>query len=74
MTNWQILNRVCFTICMICIVAGVALSFGMIWGTDDNEFLTKAWLSIGVLFFGSAATLVVSKVLGGKGWHAANPQ
>ena len=71
--NLTVLNRICWTICIISIGAGTALSFAMIWGQQDNEFLTKAWLSIGVLFFGSAATLIVSKVLGGTGWGTAKP-
>ncbi len=72
--NLTVLNRICWTSCIISIVAGTVLSFAMIWGTQNSEFLTKAWLSIGVLFFASAATLIVSKVVGGKGWGAANPQ
>ena len=72
--NLTVLNRICWTICIISIGAGTALSFAMIWGEQhDNEFLTKAWLSIGVLFFGSAATLIVSKVVGGRTWGGANP-
>lgn len=59
------LNRICFTICIICIVAGTALTFTMIWVTYDSEFLWKAWLSLGVLFFASLATWVVSQLLGG---------
>src|SRR6266581_831485 len=54
--NFTLLNRICWTICIISIAAGTALSFAMIWGQQqDNDFLTKSWLSIGVLFFGSAA-------------------
>jgi hypothetical protein len=61
------LNRICWTISIICIVAGTALSFSMIWGEQESEFLWKAWISIGVLFFASAATLIVSKVVSSKG-------
>ena len=67
MSNWQVLNRVCFTICMICIVVGAALSLTMIWHTFESDVLMKSWSSIGVLFFASAATLVVSRVVGAKG-------
>ena len=66
MRNWQILNRICFTISIICIAAGTVLSLSMIWYTHDNEFLMKAWLTMGVVFFASVATLVVSRVVGGK--------
>ena len=61
MNNWQILNRVCFTMCINGIVGGTALSLSMIWHTHDNEFLFKTWGTMGVLFFASAATLVVSQ-------------
>ena len=70
--NLTVLNRICWTLCIISILAGTALSFGMIWGKHDSEFLWKAWLSIGVLFFGSAATLVVSRLLGGGGQATSN--
>ena len=66
MNNWQVLNRICFTICIVCIVAGTALSLTMIWYTFESDFLWKAWSSMGVLFFASAATLVVSRVVGAK--------
>jgi hypothetical protein len=72
--NFAALNRICWTVCIICIVAGTTLSISMIWSTYESEFLWKAWLTIGVLFFASLATLVVSKVVGGKGWHSASPQ
>jgi hypothetical protein len=66
MNSWQLLNRVCFTICIICIAVGAALSLSMIWTTYESEFLWKSWATMGVLFFASAATLVVSRVVGGK--------
>lgn len=62
--NFKMLNMICWTVCIVCIVAGTALTFTMIWATYQNEFLWKAWASIGVLFFASGATLVVSKTLG----------
>jgi hypothetical protein len=37
----------------------------MIWYDHDNEFL-KTWGTTAVLFFASVATLVVSRVVGGK--------
>jgi len=65
--NLQNLNKVCFTICIVCIVFGTVLSLAMIWGNiRDNEFVWKSWLTIGVLFLASALTLSVSKTLGGR--------
>ena len=64
------LNRICWAICIVCIVAGTALSLSMIWGNQNSEFLWKAWTSIGVLFFASAATLIVSKTVSSQGMRA----
>jgi hypothetical protein len=63
MNSWQVLNRVCFT---ICIVAGTVFALSMIWMPYENEFLLKTWGTVAVLFFASAATLIVSRVVGGK--------
>ena len=64
--NLMVLNRICWVVCIVCIVAGTALSLSMIWGKQDSEFLWKAWTSVAVLFFASAATLMVSKSVGGR--------
>lgn len=69
--NLTVLNKLCWTICIICIVAGTAFSLSMIWGGYENETLWKAWSTIAVLFFASSATLIVSRVVGGKGGEAA---
>ena len=66
MNNWQLLNRICFTICIICIVAGTVFSLTMIWTPYESEILLKVWATIAVLFCASAATLIVSRVVGGK--------
>ena len=69
--NLQHLNKICFTICIVCIVLGTVLSLAMIWGEiKDNEFVWKSWLTIGVLFLASALTLSVSKTLGGRTKHS----
>ncbi len=65
--NLQKLNKICFTICIICIVAGAVLSLAMIWLELQNEkFVWKSWLTIGVFFLASALTLSVSKTLAWK--------
>ena len=64
----SVLNTICWTICIICIVAGSALSLTMIWATfpPESQFMWQAWTSVAVLFFASSATLIVSKVLGSR--------
>ncbi|APZ92789.1 hypothetical protein Fuma_02401 [Fuerstiella marisgermanici] len=65
--NLQSLNKICFTICIVCIVLGTVLSLAMIWGeVRGNSFVWKSWLTLGVLFLASALTLSVSKTLGGR--------
>ena len=65
--NLQKLNKICFTICIICIVAGAVLSLAMIWlELQDEKFVWKSWLTIGVFFLASALTLSVSKTLAWK--------
>lgn len=60
------LNKICFTICIVYIVAGTVLSLAMIWGDlEDDEGVWKAWLTILVFFLSSALTMSVSKSLGG---------
>jgi hypothetical protein len=67
MMNFQYLNKVCFTICIVCIVLGAVLSLAIIWGEiGDNSLVWKSWLTIGVFFLASALTLSISKTLGGK--------
>jgi hypothetical protein len=68
--NLQFLNRVCFTICIVCIILGTILSLAMIWGeVRDSSVVWKSWLTIGVFFFASSLTLTVSKTLGGRADH-----
>ncbi|SEI70231.1 hypothetical protein SAMN05421831_1085 [Allopseudospirillum japonicum] len=62
--NLKTLNRVCFTICILCIVAGVVLSLAIIWGEIEDEIVWKTWLTLGIFFLGAAATLTVSRLFG----------
>jgi hypothetical protein len=64
--NLQALNKICFAICIVCIVAGAVLALSMIWIKYDSEFLWKSWLSVGVLFLASALTLAVNRHYGGR--------
>jgi hypothetical protein len=64
----QILDKICFTICIVCIVAGTVLSLAMIWcEIHDNEIVWKSWATIAILFLASALTLAVSKTFAGRG-------
>lgn len=64
----QILNKVCFTICIMCIVLGTVLGLAMIWlNLHDSEFVWKSWLTILLFFLSSLLTLLVSKAFEGRG-------
>jgi hypothetical protein len=58
--NLKALNKICFTICIVCIVVGVVLGLALIWATQDSEIMWKGLGTVAVLFFGSALTLAVS--------------
>ncbi len=65
--NLAALNKICFTICIVCIFLGMALSLAMIWGElRGNQFVWKSWLTIGVLFVTSASILSVSRTFEGR--------
>ena len=63
--NLVFLNKICFTICIVCIVVATPLSLTLIWGEiHDSVFLWKSLQTVGVLFLASALTLSVSKTFG----------
>jgi len=58
------LRALCFTICIVCIVGGVAFALAMIWGgVWDDAFVMKMWLTLATFFCASALTLAVSKAV-----------
>jgi hypothetical protein len=60
------LNKICFMICIVCIVVGVVFSLAIIWASISNEYIWKSYATIGVVFVGSALTLSVSKTFGSR--------
>jgi len=68
--NLHLLNTICFTLSIVCLILGSMLAISMIWMEHSSEFLTKSWSTIGVVFLASALTLVVSKTFGAKEHHA----
>lgn len=59
------LNRVCFAVCIVCIVIGMVLALKMVWG-PSNSAMWKEWISVGIVFFSSILALIVSKTYGRK--------
>ncbi len=59
----KIVNRICYTICIICIVAGVVLGLLMIWGNRPDRDNWKYLATILVLFLASSLTISVNRLL-----------
>jgi hypothetical protein len=61
------LNKLCYGLCIVCIVLGMTLSLIMLW-TDgfSSPFTWKATCSLGVVFVASAATLSVNRMVTGR--------
>ena len=59
---FQGLVYLCYAICIICIVAGTALSLLAIWGGIIGPMLFKFYATIATFFCGSMLTLVVTRV------------
>ncbi len=57
------LNTICYTICIVCIIAGVVLALILIWGDVNSEIVWNGLMTIGVFMFGSAVTLSVNKMI-----------
>ena len=60
----QNLNRICFALCVACIVAASLTAFAMIWLPQANsDTAWKALTSILVLFLASSAAAGVGRIL-----------
>ena len=57
---------ICFTICIVCILAAVVVSLFLIWGSGDTGTLWKSLVSIGVFFLASLVTIGVTTIVGPK--------
>ncbi len=55
------LNKVCFAICITCIMVGVLLGMIMVWTPGINETLWRLMATVGIVFLGASATLTVSR-------------
>ncbi|MBI1337970.1 MAG: hypothetical protein GC164_13560 [Phycisphaera sp.] len=57
------LNTICYTLCIVCIVAGVVFALILIRGDIDNKIAWKGFMTIGVFFLASCLTLSVNKMM-----------
>ncbi len=59
----KIINRVCYTLCIVCIVAGVICGLLIIWAEGHDRDRWKYLATVIVLFLGSLMTLSVNRLL-----------
>jgi hypothetical protein len=59
----KVVNRICYTICIICIISGVVLGLLIIWGDRQDRDHWKYLATIFVLFLASSLTLSVNRLL-----------
>lgn len=59
--NIQILNRICFAICIVSIITGVLIGLLMVWTPGIDEVLWRLMATVGIVFLGASATLTVSR-------------
>jgi DMSO reductase anchor subunit len=52
----SLVNKICFTICIVTIALGVVLGLSMIWCDVDSEYAWKTGITL-VLFFISGASV-----------------
>lgn len=63
MPSISTLNKICYGICLACILACLALTLLLIWGEFDSELFQKLLMSVVALLCASAITLSVNKMI-----------
>ena len=63
MPNFELINRVCYILCLACIVSALFIGMLMIWVEVDNEVFYKLLATTIVLMLASALTLSLNKAV-----------
>jgi hypothetical protein len=64
MVRVRIVDRVCYTITIVSLLAAVVIALVMIWGSrQDDEWLWKGLLTTSVFFLASALMLSINRML-----------
>jgi hypothetical protein len=58
----KIVNRTCYTIAIVCIIAGVAYCLMLIWRDEWPKDAWKGLASLAVVFLGAVMTLSVNQI------------
>lgn len=61
------LTKICFSICILCIVAATSVSILAIWNVvDDTALIWKSLATLGVVFLASILTVSVDNIFARK--------
>lgn len=61
--GYEIINKFCFAICILCIVGATTVSIFGIWGVVANtDLIWKSLATIGVVFLSGVLTVSVNKM------------
>ena len=63
MSSLRIIDRLCYTVCIVSVVVGVAIGIALIWIPGDHDNLYKALATVAVIFGGAAVTLSVNRTI-----------
>lgn len=63
MIVFSVLDKLCYVLALICLVAGVTIGILMIWLTDFSDLGLKLVGTFGLLFVLSVGTLFLNKLL-----------
>jgi hypothetical protein len=58
-----VINRICFGICLFCIVAATTISVLAIWKIVESTYFWKYLLTFGVIFLASLLIMIVNKLI-----------
>ncbi|MCE9603749.1 MAG: hypothetical protein K8U03_02475 [Planctomycetia bacterium] len=59
----KIVNRICYTIAIVCIIAGVVYGLMLIWGDYWDKDAWKGLASLSVVLLGAVMTLSINQIL-----------
>ncbi len=62
----RFLNKICFTICIVCIVIGLVFGITLIWVSANSQIVWKGLLTVALVFVAAALTMTVSNTFQGK--------
>lgn len=59
----RIINRICYTIAIVCIISGVVYALALIWGDHWRKDAWKGLATLSVVFLGAVMTLSVNQIM-----------